>query len=420
MKRIVLLSALEPWSMAGEVGAPSLFETLKGYARAGWQVDYLTSRKHSVQGGSHERDIDFDLPGVTVRRFEMPALAGALGGRVQAKLDRLHRFPKQAAAALARYLAVTTPDVIYAYEEGAIAAVARLARHGRLPAPVVHRFQGTILGERHVSLLHCLRKYESWRALRCRGDFYVMTDDGTLGDRALRFWNRHVTAEDLLFLRNGIDRDLFGAAPPREETLRQLGLPADRLYLLAVSRLAGWKRVDRAIRIVAALAGQFPALQLLICGDGEVRGQLEALAGELGVARRVQFLGSQPRPVISRLMSATDVFLSLYDISNCGNPLFEALLSGCCVVTLDNGGTGTVIRDGYNGRLVPLEREAELPGIVARLLASPDERAALSSGARNWAAREMRTWDERMRIEIHWLEERLAARAARLRIPCAS
>jgi len=404
---VTVVSALEPWSMMTDAGAPSLVETLKGYLQAGWKVDYMTCRKRRAQGGCHEVESDLDFEDLRVQRFELPPPQAALGGRVQAKVQRLRDFPRAAADALCEYLESKSPDLIYAYEEGAVAAVARLAAKRRLPSPVVNRFQGTILGDRYANLAHCLRKYESWRALRCRADLYIMTDDGTFGDRALRHWNQTVTSENLLFIRNGINKDAFHAKQSREEALQDLGLASDRLYLLTVSRLAGWKRVDRAIRLMSIISHRLPNTRLLICGDGEARAELEKLAKALRVVDCVQFLGSQPQHVVTKLLSATDVFLSLYDISNCGNPLFEALLSGCCIVTLNNGGTGTVIVDGRNGRLVSPEHERELPELVLELLGNARQRALLRHGAREWASRELLSWEDRMATELQWIESRL-------------
>jgi glycosyltransferase involved in cell wall biosynthesis len=106
-------------------------------------------------------------------------------------------------------------------------------------------------------------------------------------------------------------------------------------------------------------------------------------------------------------MNTADIFLSLYDASNCGNPLFEALLCGRCVVTLDNGGTRDVIKDGWNGRLVSMEQLGRLPEIVEELIADSATRERLQQGARDWGRSEMRTWDERIVYEIDWLRVRL-------------
>ena len=73
-KILLLISFLEPWSMGPERGAPSLYETIRGYASAGWHVHYLTAQKRSVGGGSHEQNIDIKIPDVSVHHKVHPVL----------------------------------------------------------------------------------------------------------------------------------------------------------------------------------------------------------------------------------------------------------------------------------------------------------------------------------------------------------
>lgn len=46
------------------------------------------------------------------------------------------------------------------------------------------------------------------------------------------------------------------------------------------------------------------------------------------------------------------LFVSLYDRSNLCSPVMEALAAGKCIVTLNVGATGDVIRNGKNGVLL--------------------------------------------------------------------
>jgi glycosyltransferase involved in cell wall biosynthesis len=410
-RTMVLVSFLEPWSMGAGMGAPSLHETLVGYVAAGWHIHYVTAAKRALgAGGSHGADVDVAIPGVTVHRFGLPTPLLGLGTRVQAKADRLYLFPTHAARAVAPLLDRLRPDLLYAYEEGAVLAVHRLRREGRVRVPVLHRFQGTILGEAYAHWPTVLRKTESWLALTMPADLYVMTDDGTRGDRALRHWNRDVRDDNLLFVRNGIDRSIGDLVVDREAVWRSHGLDPSRRLLLMVSRLAHWKRLDRGIDLLAALQHRLPDVDLVIAGDGEARGELEARARQAGIAARVHFLGAQPRAEVARLMRSCDVFLSLYDISNCGNPLFEALLAGRAVVTLDNGGTADVITDGDNGRLLQPDDRAGLEAAVTSLCVDDHERARLGEGAVRWARTHLQTWQERMTTEVRFVEAFLRRR----------
>lgn len=393
--------------MGQGMGAPSLFETLRGYLKAGWEVHYLTAAKRVLGGGSHEENIPVDLEGVVVHRFALPAPIRALGARVQGKADRLYLFPKYAALSFRNIFEQVRPDLVYAYEEGGIQAVVRARRAHEIQVPVLHRFQGTILGDRYSHWPTVLRKAESWRALRARGDLYVMTDDGTRGDRALRHWNRHVDDENMLFIRNGIDTGMFRADADRAEVLRSVGLGPDCFMILMVSRLAGWKRVDRGIALVAALRARHPHVRLVIAGDGEDRGMLESYCRDKGVSDVVIFMGAKARAQVALMMSVADLFLSLYDISNCGNPLYEAMLCGRPIITLNNGGTKDVIANGVNGLLVEPNDNDALVAVAANLVRNIDLSVRLGNGARQWAHENLKTWQERMTQETNWVSSRL-------------
>lgn len=406
-KNIVFLSLLEPWSIAKDVGAPSFYETLRGYAKAGAHLHYLTSAKSGTGRDAHVQQISIDLPGMAVHRIRIPQIFRS--DRLQSKAVRLLLFPLLAARRLQTLVAESGADLVYAYESSAILAAQWLQLRGALTVPVVARYQGTILGERYAELPFALRKLESLLSLRAPASGYVMTNDGTFGDRALRHWNRRVSDSNLLFIRNGIDLSIKSHDVNRAQALLARGLDPTHTYLLTVCRLTSWKRVDRAIRILAALQSQFPQLRLLVCGDGPARPGLEDAARAAGIADKVHFLGAQPRGEVAVWMHAADVFLSLYDVSNCGNPLFEALLLGKPIVTLDNGATGTVIVDGVNGRLVAPAAEDSLPGVVSELLCSAEQRQRLSLGARAWAERELYSWDERLSREISWLQQLIPA-----------
>lgn len=408
-KSIVFVSFLEPWSLGRDVGAPSFYETLKAYCNAGAEVHYLTHEKPGLAEVEHATQIDAGIANLTVHRFRLPmAQCFAFAPAVQAKLNRLVLFPIFAARELTRLVDQIDCDLIYAYEQSAILAAYVSNRSRRTHVlPVVNRYQGTILGARYSDFWFAVRKLESLLALKAPANAYIMTDDGTLGDRALKYWNPSMKPSNLLFVRNGIDMSIKDMNVDRQVYLSGLGLDPDDVFLLTVSRLTDWKRVDRAITIIAELKDRCPNLKLLICGSGPARPALERLAAEKSVTDKVIFLGAQPRKEVANLLHSADIFLSLYDVSNCGNPLFEAQLVGKPLVTLDNGATATVIKDGINGRIIDPRDEGSLPDIVAQLIDDHELRATLSEGAKSWSRKELRSWSQRMELEIDWLRDRI-------------
>lgn len=406
-RRLLIVSFLEPWSIGPGQGAPSLYETLAGYARAGWEVDYVTFWKRPLLGVAHERSVDADVAGVRTHRFSMPRFRW-LSAKLQAKVDRLILFPLFALPAIFR-LTRTRPTVFYAYEASAIIAgmLSRFLMRGD-PAFVVHRIQGvSVLGDSHRSLPFMLRKLESLLSLRARADAYIMTNDGTKGDEVWRSWNSHLTADTLLHIRNGIAADVAPRDSSRESALSAFGLDPAHRHVLMLSRLDPIKRIDRGLRAIAALRSSHPHVRLLIAGDGEQRAQLETMAQDLGIADRVVFLGALDRQAVNQILQGADVFLSLYDHSNCGNPLFEALHHHLPVITLDNGATGTVIVNDVNGMLLPVDDSASLIAALKRLLDNPEARDHLRKGAEIWSQENLVFWSDRMDREIEWLSSKL-------------
>ena len=223
-----------------------------------------------------------------------------------------------------------------------------------------------------------------------------------------RHWNTDATPERLLHIRNGISPQLLAPPVDRTDALAAFGLDPAHTYLLMLSRLDPIKRIDRGVRAMAALRESHPSARLLIAGDGEQKGALEALARDLGIADRVCFLGALDRSGVAMALDAADIFLSLYDHSNCGNPLFEALLHRLPVVTLDNGATATVVTHEINGLLLPVDDSERLGDALRALLDDPAERDHLRRGAQAWARDNLVSWTARMNREVEWISQKIA------------
>jgi glycosyltransferase involved in cell wall biosynthesis len=217
----------------------------------------------------------------------------------------------------------------------------------------------------------------------------------------------------LRFWRNGLDLDRLGPAGPEErvERRRALGLPPGAFVLLTASRLAAWKRVDRAVAALPRILRSLPDAVLLVVGDGEERANLEQLARELGVATSVRFVGAVPQERVLDYMHAADVLLALADLSNVGNPLLEAMSCGLPVVAVDAGETRDLIHDGETGRLLASGNAEVVARAVVALAEDASERHRLGAGARRYAEEHFWTWEARLEAELEEVE-RLAGEPA--------
>ena len=405
-KKILIISALEPWSMQNNIGAPSLYETLKGYSVAGYEIIYLTFNKNEkVKNISHAHNIDPKLPSLKTIRVNQKSAPNFLGARISTKLNRLFFHPHSLLKGVKNYLKNEEigPGIIYGYEEQAVYVVSKLPKKLKKNRKIIHRFQGTILGKNNNKISHCLRKYETYRALKLKADLYVMTNDGTFGDKAITYLNKDVNQHNLLFPRNGFNFEQFTKTHDRKKIISDLGFNPEDTFAFTVSRLTYWKRVDRAIELINKFHLKYPKLHLIIVGEGEYKEALQELVHQYKLDDKIHFLGGLGREKVAEFMSCLDIFLSLYDVSNLGNPLFEAMISGQCVVTLDNGTTAEVIKNNDNGIIVNPEDIEQLNKEFEDLIEDPQKRERLRQSAKQWADTNLYSWADRMKNEVAWI-----------------
>ncbi|MGD0766547.1 MAG: glycosyltransferase family 4 protein [Dehalococcoidia bacterium] len=409
---ILMVSALDVWSLADGKGAPTLYRTLKAYGERGHHVHYVAPDV----GANHFGPVDQpeaeppEIANVSFLRFPVPSLARlqvpwpGIALKADQKMRFAAVFPIVAARRAEEVLRREQIDLLYAYEVHGALAVRRLRRRWKLPT--VCRFQGTIMYPTLDNAFARLRRYEEVLALRTPADLYIMTNDGTRGDAVLARLNPH-SQGCTCFWRNGLDMDRLVPGSPREAAAarRALGITGDRFVLMTACVLLPWKRVDRAIRALVRIRSQLPEALLVILGGGEQRAHLEGLARELGVADAVRFEGAVPQEEVVRYLWASDVFLSLNDLSNVGNPLLEAMACGKPIVTVDSGTTGELIRESETGLLLANGEPGQVARAVLRLGQDKNLRQRVGRGARGYATANFWTWEQRLEAELERVEQ---------------
>jgi len=401
---ILIISALDFWSMGEGKGGSALYNTISSYANRGWKVTFITSNSNRDGADTYHENI-------RVYRFETPLLKRLMKIRkigYFAKMLWWLRFQITAFMKAQRLPLKHEIDVVYGYEIYGAPVARALSRRWNIP--LVTRFQGTSFGaDWHGRKFRGLRAWEHRVGLLTPADLIIMTNDGTQGDRVLK----EIGADmgKVRFWMNGMDRGLFSDMPDPDSAKRMLGLQ-DRHVLLCVSRLVGWKHLERSIEALSGVLEEYHETVLVIVGDGPERKKLVTLAEELGIGERVNFMGAVPHSEIPRYLAAADIFLSLYDWSNVGNPLLESMMAGKCIVTLNNGDTGRFVINNENGVLLEYEDLPKLSGTITDLLAHETHRKRLGQNARKFADEHFRSWETRMDMEVSEVSELIGQSSA--------
>lgn len=112
---------------------------------------------------------------------------------------------------------------------------------------------------------------------------------------------------------------------------------------------------------------------------------LVALAEELGIGKRVRFVGTQTRERLAASYAAADVVVLATRMESYGMVLTEALARGLPVIATSVGGVSEAVgrspADRRPGLLVPSEDAGALAGAVRRWLERPVLRATLRRNA---------------------------------------
>jgi colanic acid/amylovoran biosynthesis glycosyltransferase len=170
----------------------------------------------------------------------------------------------------------------------------------------------------------------------------------------------------------GLGRNDTEAAHDRNDDQRR------EIRLLTVARLVEKKGIGVALRALGSVRHELPNVRYDVIGDGPLRGELEALAGSLGIAERVRFAGALSNERVQQAMREADLFV----------------LPSMTAPNGDEEGTPTVLLEAACARLPVLAtRHAGIPEIVAEgrsaTLVAEGDPAALANGLRAMiAARE--------------------------------
>ncbi len=190
------------------------------------------------------------------------------------------------------------------------------------------------------------------------------------------------TKQEIEVIPNFIDLNRFDAHPcPDAQALHG---ESDELLLVHTSNFRPVKRVKDVVEAMALVSKDAP-VKLLLIGDGPDRPAVEDRVKELGLSRKVNFLGSQES--VERILPCADIFVlpSIYE--SFGLAALEAMASGLPVVATNTGGIPEVVEDGVTGLLVPPKSPHALARAILALASDPHRRKIMGRAARARAER---------------------------------
>lgn len=153
----------------------------------------------------------------------------------------------------------------------------------------------------------------------------------------------------------------------------------NKLTISNIGRLEEQKGMEFFIKAIPYIMKSNINASFFIAGDGILRKKLEKLAVELNVNQYITFLGF--RTDIFNIIHSSDfiVLSSLWE----GFPLtpIEAFAAKKTIVATDIGGTREIVKNNYNGLLIPSKNAKALADSIIKMAKNPKLRKKLEKNA---------------------------------------
>jgi PEP-CTERM/exosortase A-associated glycosyltransferase len=336
---------------------------MKAQAAKGWAVAGVTGVRHPLPGPGVET-----VDGLTFYRTPpiKPAPSplrewreiGALAKRIEA------------------LVAEWKPDLLHAHSP-VMDGLAALRVGKRLGIPIIYEIRafwedaavGNGTGREGSARYFLTRRLET-HAVKS-ADAVAVICEGLRGDLVAR----GIDPAKITVSPNGVDLDLFGSPPPRDDALAvELGLGTDDPVIGFIGSFYDYEGLDDLIAAMPALIAAEPRTRLLLVGGGPMEAALKAQAAASPVAAHIFFVGRVPHEQVERYYSLIDILayprkkMRLTDLVTPLKPL-EAMAQGKLVAASDVGGHRELIEDGVTGSLFAPDDPAAIAAVLAGLLA---------------------------------------------------
>ena len=188
------------------------------------------------------------------------------------------------------------------------------------------------------------------------------------------------SAEKMSVIYSGLELERFHPLPDKAAARRALSLPPDAHVIGFVGRFTAATSPQLFVQAAQILLARFPDLHAVMAGDGELREQVAALAGDEPRLHRLGY-----RLDVPAILAACDIFVSSNLWGGLGRAITEAAAAGLPVVAFPVNGVPELIQDGVTGLHARIGDADDLAAKTAYLLERPELAARLGAAGRQRA-----------------------------------
>lgn len=203
---------------------------------------------------------------------------------------------------------------------------------------------------------------------------HIITVDSRLCDYLISL---NIPQDKINIILNPVDIDNFSPKDSKTSYRELFNLPDDKYIILCPRRLVEKNGVIYPLLACTYLKEHMDNFVLVYAGDGPERSNIEKLSRSNNLEGNILLLGSVNHECINKLYNASDVVVipsvhidGLEEATSIS--ALESMASGVPVIASNIGGLKDIIKNGFNGVLVPERNEKELAIAIYELIKNKD------------------------------------------------
>jgi len=176
--------------------------------------------------------------------------------------------------------------------------------------------------------------------------------------------------------------------PLGEYPLRERRAPEEGAWhVVQACRLIPKKGIATALRAFAGFYKVYPRARFSLAGEGPMKGEIEQLARELGIAQAVELRGFLTQGELARLYTEAHFFVHPSEMTadqnqeGVPNSMLEAMATGLPVLATAHGGIPEAVDNGRTGLLTAERDDAALLRGMLELAGQPERAFAMGRAA---------------------------------------
>jgi glycosyltransferase involved in cell wall biosynthesis len=180
---------------------------------------------------------------------------------------------------------------------------------------------------------------------------------------------------------NGIDVERFNPEKNTANIRKEFSLEEDDIVIGFIGRIVPAKGLEYLLNALPYLKEEFKSIKLLIVGEGSLVEELKERAKKNNIFDNILFTGK--RRDIPEILASINIFVMPSIAEGLPNALLEAMAMGKPIVTTEVGGIPEIVKNGFNGLLVPPRDTLSLSKAIKELISNDQLAAKLGQAARD-------------------------------------